>query len=52
MRSAAEVAKSVIERLHNPPPVLPGPIVAPEPLELPEPGEPPPDAPIKPLGSQ
>jgi len=31
MRSAAEVAKSVIERLHNPPPTLPTPIISTDP---------------------
>ena len=30
MRSAAEIAKTVIERLHAPPPVLPAPIIPPE----------------------
>ena len=30
MRSAAEIAKTVIERLHAPPPVLPAPIVPPD----------------------
>jgi Sec-independent protein translocase protein TatA len=29
MRSAAEVAKSVIERLHAPPPLLPTPVIVP-----------------------
>jgi hypothetical protein len=30
MRSAAEIAKTVIERLHAPPPVLPAPIIPPD----------------------
>jgi hypothetical protein len=46
LRSAAEVAKSVIERLHSAPPVLPGPIVSPEPVE--PPADAPTGAPMKP----
>jgi len=33
MRSAAEVAKSVIERLHSPPPALPTPIISTDPAQ-------------------
>jgi histone H1/5 len=42
MRSAAEVAKSVIERLHSPPPVLPTPINSTDPAQPPTaaPGKP------------
>jgi hypothetical protein len=41
MRTAAQVAKTVIERLHRPPPVLaPSPVLAPTPVIAADPDPP------------